>query len=703
LICGIDTPDEGTVEVGGVDLTHLSERGKDYFRNRCFGFDFQMANLIGHLSAWQNIAIPLLAGGVKKRDITSMVNTAIKTVGLNPGIVENDVFRLSGGEIQRVLAARAIVNNPQIILADESASMLDDASRTNIVELYKTLSKNKLVIFVAHNMNFVGKYADRIITMDGGKIVGDQTLSMPQEAAVQNQVNISQYFAQAEVKRGRMKLGAIAGVVRNNLATRRFVNWLVAGVSSIGIASLALVLAISNGFSAQVAQLRDFTMRTQPISINASFEGVNENIIDENVIAMADEFVGNTDINFIWKKKSMDMHPMTEDAFLPESIAFQPMPRNTITSKYYKTVSGRLPYETAYGAKEIVLVLDASGRIPRETATLFGVSPRAEITYDLFQTKYDANKIEIVPNNKYYSEYEYNSALYDVRNASHLLHTYNTNAAGHKRLDLVGIIQPKTSVNILAPGFAYNDELYLERQAVEATSDIYVSQVGEFATTSTSNVLARGDALETKAEQDAWLKRLGGKNGASEIMFYVNNERGKDAVLAALANYNENADPEYKLKFVDMISEVSKDIKTVDNSLVVVLGAVALIALLASVFLIGGMFYNSVRERVKELGMLRAVGMKRSDILLIMIIEAVCVSVLAGVIGILLNLIFCLILQAILGTLAGMIGSVVLVVGWQVLALLGGALVIGVVAGLPASLSAANKDPIEAFRIGNSQ
>ena len=170
MIGALDTPTKGTIKVGDVDLTKLSPLQLAYFRCRYIGYVFQSYNLIGHLSALDNTAIPQILLGVPRKQAEKRAAELLEFVGLH-GRLTHKPLELSGGQQQRVAIARALANNPTILLADEPTANLDLKTGAGIIELFKNMTKEfgVTVISATHDHRMLAA-SSRIVWIDQGKI-----------------------------------------------------------------------------------------------------------------------------------------------------------------------------------------------------------------------------------------------------------------------------------------------------------------------------------------------------------------------------------------------------------------------------------------------------------------------------------------------------------------------------------------------------
>jgi ABC-type lipoprotein export system ATPase subunit len=172
-LSGLDTADEGQIVIEGVLLTDMSDRERTDYRARRMGFVFQFYNLLPVLSAVENVELPLLVAGVKPREARQRASEALEQVGLGERINHRPAA-LSGGERQRTTIARALVNRPALVWADEPTGDLDSETANEIMDLLVRLNKEESLTFilVTHDRG-VGGRCGRIVRMRDGQIDHD--------------------------------------------------------------------------------------------------------------------------------------------------------------------------------------------------------------------------------------------------------------------------------------------------------------------------------------------------------------------------------------------------------------------------------------------------------------------------------------------------------------------------------------------------
>lgn len=207
-IGGLDKVDSGEIYIGDERLTGRSDGKKDEIRNANIGYIFQNYNLIEDETVFNNVALVLRMMGIKdKQEIEERVMYILKRVGIDR-YKNRPAKMLSGGERQRVGIARAIVKNPKIIIADEPTGNLDSKNTLEIMNIIKAISREKLVILVTHEREIAEFYASRIIEIVDGKIVGDRENAHNSELdyRLENKIYLQDMQVQQELELENVKL-----------------------------------------------------------------------------------------------------------------------------------------------------------------------------------------------------------------------------------------------------------------------------------------------------------------------------------------------------------------------------------------------------------------------------------------------------------------------------------------------------------------
>ena len=170
IIGGLDTPDKGQVLVDDKDISKVGDRALSNYRNKKIGFIFQSFNLQPTFTALENVMIPLIFAKMPNSERKKRATECLKAVGLDDRM-KHRPNQLSGGQRQRVCIARALANNPEMIIADEPTGNLDSTKGAEIVDLLKKLNKKNgiTLIVITHDVT-VAKQAGKILTIKDGKI-----------------------------------------------------------------------------------------------------------------------------------------------------------------------------------------------------------------------------------------------------------------------------------------------------------------------------------------------------------------------------------------------------------------------------------------------------------------------------------------------------------------------------------------------------
>ena len=257
IIGGLDQYTSGDLLIQGKSTKQFKDRDWDSYRNHTIGFVFQSYNLIGHQTALSNVEIAMTLSGVSKAERKKRAIEALERVGLKDHLYKKP-NQMSGGQMQRIAIARALVNNPKVVLADEPTGALDSETSLQIMELLKDIAKERLVIMVTHNPELAQAYSTRIVQVLDGNILSD---SNPYESTEETKQGDIQFT------KTKMSFMTALALSFNNLLTKKGRTFLTAFAGSIGIIGIALILALSNGVSNYVKKVQEDTLVSLPLTI----------------------------------------------------------------------------------------------------------------------------------------------------------------------------------------------------------------------------------------------------------------------------------------------------------------------------------------------------------------------------------------------------------------------------------------------------
>ncbi|RHW48498.1 sulfate ABC transporter ATP-binding protein [Bombilactobacillus bombi] len=713
IIGGLDRYDSGNLIINGKSTQNFQEQDWDAYRNNTVGFIFQNYNIISHLSILDNVTLGMTLSGVDNSTKKQRAKEALERVGLKKHIHKKP-SQLSGGQLQRVAIARALANDPEILLADEPTGALDTTTSKEIMDLIKELAQERLVIMVTHNPELAQQYADRIINFADGKILSDSNPDnepIPVENFHPRQTKMS--FATA------LKLSF------TNIATKKGRTFLTILASSIGIISIGIVLALSNGFQKQIDATQSEALAQFPITISqvtadqkelqkgdnssnskqkfihskAVFAQVNpvnaaqhiNNITPQYInylkkIKKTDaqniSFASTTSLNLL-RKVNGQYQPVTfsttannsTDANNAQSMMTSNLGvggsiypahnqgKQNFLKKNYRVLHGHYPKK----ATDIVLIADKRNHINLNALTNLGLDIKNK--QQLQPQKLLGTSIKVVANDSYYQKLPTGNFIPN-NNYEQMAQAPTT-----KTLHIVAILRTKSknSDGILANGVAYSDQL--TQQIVHSNQN---SQIAQAQKNSTHNVLT--GAKLSKQERVMLLTALGADNTASSIQIYPNSFQEKDHITHYLDQYNHGQNKKNKILYMDLAGNITSITGGLMNAITYVLVGFAAISLVTSMIMIAIITYTSVIERTKEIGVLKALGARKKDITRVFDAETAILGLGSGILGIIIAWILTFPANSILYNMTSLnnvaqlnpLHAIILVVISTVLTVLGG-------------------------------
>ncbi|OLA33510.1 MAG: ABC transporter [Faecalibacterium prausnitzii] len=262
IIGGLDRYDSGELIINGISTRRYTDRDWDSYRNHTVGFVFQSYNLIPHQTVLANVELALTISGVSGAERRRRAAEALRQVGLGDQLHKRPT-EMSGGQMQRVAIARALVNNPDILLADEPTGALDSETSIQVMELLKDVAKDRLVVMVTHNPELAEQYANRIVRLRDGLITDDTRPFEPDDTKLAPPIH-------KNMGRSSMSLLTSLALSFNNLRTKKARTLLTAFAGSIGIIGIALIISLSAGVNAYIADMERSTLSEYPLQILSS-------------------------------------------------------------------------------------------------------------------------------------------------------------------------------------------------------------------------------------------------------------------------------------------------------------------------------------------------------------------------------------------------------------------------------------------------
>lgn len=710
IIGGLDHYTSGDLVIEGVSTKDYTDRDWDAYRNSRVGFVFQSYNLIGHQTILQNVELALTLSGVSGAERKRRAEEALREVGLGDHM-EKHPNQLSGGQMQRVAIARALVNNPDIILADEPTGALDSKTSIQVMEILKKVANNKLVVMVTHNPELAKQYSTRIITVKDGHIIDDtdpfdgqgetERVEKPKHTSLSLGTALSLSFNNLLMKRGRTLLTAIAG--------------------SIGIIGIALILAMANGVNQQAANMVGGTTIPSDITVSETYK--DDAAASQSLATSAAK---NSEIG-----EHSDTIVATDDLSMSGYVIQREGIKHNDTAALRKYVEGNkgkidaaleaVTYD--YGLPLQVYDKDANGQIIKvnpvvktdtsEYASLFGGNVTEDVKVEsLISSAFKeiiSDKVYDVVSGKLPSAENELVLVLNEKNELPLTVMYSLNLEDRTKLEeIVEKLNNGTKPEFENVSYVFDKIVGKTYRVVSSSKkdDTSVLNADEYAkamelkvvgiakvksSSDPSGYMGYTSALAEKMTPESVKAR------PEAISFYAKTNNDKEKIKEFLNEYNNGVAESQKVYYVDQTEATIKSIKQVVDLLSYVLIGFVAISLVVSSIMIGIITYISVLERTKEIGILRAIGASKRDVVRVFRAETIIEGLVAGVIGIAISALLCVGINMMVSALAHIDGIANLsVIACVILVLVSVALT--VFAGASPAKRASRKDPVEALR-----
>jgi len=590
-------PTSGEIYINNECLNKYSDELLSKYRNNNIGFIFQNYNLIEHMTVIDNIKICQNNPDIKN------INMILKKLKIESK-KNHQVSLLSGGEKERVAIARAIINDPSIILCDEPTGALDSTNAIIVMDILKKISKNKLVIVVSHDEYLAKKYADRIISIKDGNIITPLLPIEPQESKPLN---------------SKINKLTIIKLALKNLSLNKKRTILTSLAASIGIISILLIAFLTTGLKNEISTLEENLVAKFPITIkNTTYELPNPKIkSSKSKIIVKDETsyfttnkITNNLINYIKNNSNyqyLQFHydiniPLITDKYIFLDKSYLKIyPNNNYLSENYHLVSGKYP-QNEY---EIVLQIDSNNNISQDIANSFKLANE-------FNYQEIIGRIIKVPLN---DEYFVNKNNYFYPNDNYEKIYKNSSIS----LKITGIVQEKE----ITDDYSYllhNSKIIEELIDKNKESQIIKKQLS-----------SNDKVLSTSLSKETLLAYLGYKPNPYQIDIYFNNIKNKKTYTNYLDNYKID-----RVIYEDPMKETIDVISDFINIIALIFLIFSLISIIVSSIMISILTTTRVVERTKEIGILRSLGATTKNVKTLFISENFLISLISSSISLII-------------------------------------------------------------------
>lgn len=754
IIGGLDKYTSGDLLINNISTKKYKDKDWDTYRNHKIGFIFQSYNLISHQTILANVELALTLSGISKKERRKRSIKALTEVGLEKHMKKKPNM-LSGGQMQRVAIARALVNNPDIVLADEPTGALDSKTSTQIMDILKSVAKDRLVIMVTHNKELAEKYSSRIISIKDGNIENDTN---PYDL----KTNDEKLLKKPKNNKSMTFFTALS-LSLNNLMTKKARTFLTSFAGSIGIIGIALILSLSAGATNYINRTERETLSSYPIMIEAnsinysqmlnnSKKSDDENVkcTNNNVCTLDDVSINpylqlsNLEVTNNLKdfKKALDENYENINDYVMDikynydlDLQIYNAKNNEKISNYglfvesmqnmYNASSSSMSnfdttfkellsdsdllksqYDLVYGKypekyNELVLVTDKDGKIPLSLIYTLGIKDKSELNEILKENKNIASE-----NYTYDSFLSFdlklvkNYELYQKEGSLWLNKSYDEKyldkvVSSSENIKIVGILKVKSDAINAQSGFiGYTKDL--SNYLIKENNN---SKLAKEQKENKNKSVLTGQIFDDKNTYEDTLKIIGASDltSPSSISIYPKNFDDKEKVTEIIKKYNDSVEKENRINYTDYVKILMSGITTIIDVITYILIAFVAISLVVSSIMIAIITYISVLERTKEIGILRAIGASKKDISRVFNAETIIEGFMSGTFGILITLFLNKVVDKVVYSLANVKNITHLTVQ-NALILIAISVILTFIAGLIPSKIASKKDPVVSLR-----
>ena len=623
IIGGLDCKTSGKLLINGKDIYKCNDSNLDYYRKNNVGFIFQNYNLIEHLTVYENVMLPLLLTNSKNKH--KRVLKMLDKVGLKDK-KDSKICDLSGGQKQRVAISRALINNPDIILADEPTGALDYKTGYEIMNLIKKLSKNKLVIMVTHNKVLAKKYSSRIIYLDKGRVISDTNPSKKKKI----------YFNMKYNGRNLSIKNALLYSIKTIKAKRK--SFLLTSLaSSIGLILVALIISVSSGLKKEMNSYEKNVLSSVPIIIPSVKTKISDKSKmpknklysydykeESKINPINDDFVKyinkmktklSCDINY---SRNLKFNILTEDYNLLDNVEFSQMPSIKYIKRNYTLLAGSYPKNK----NELMLVADQKNRIDKNILDALKFNGDVNVS-DIFK-----KKMKLIFNDDFYIKKD---NVYFINKNFENVYKEKNNVA----LKIVGIIRLTKDEEE-----SYKNDLANERSSLAYLSNLADDVIDKNINSDIISDINKNDNIMVegiKETKDVLKKKLGGDKTPDLIYIYPKDYISKNLIIKYINKYNKNKKESKKITYINYSKETIDASKQMINIISMVLILFSSISLICTSIMIGIITYISVNNRTKEIGILRSIGASKKEVAMIFLSEVLITGASSGVIGIFIS------------------------------------------------------------------
>ena len=593
ILAGLDFPSSGSLIISNNSSDKFKKKDWDLYRKNNVGFVFQNFNLIEHLTALENVEIVMNLIGIGFLKRRKRAKKLLEQVGLKD-YMDHVPDELSGGQKQRVAIARALANDPDIILADEPTGALDSKTGTQIMELIKQISKEKLVIMVTHNLELAKKYSTRIIEISDGRVKSD---TMLEKANINNDRSI------LTKKDKSMSFFEAFRLSLKNMS-KKWARVLITTIAGcIGIIGFCLILGLGNGANMYIDKQLIRFANANVLTLSKDFS-LNQDNNTNNTESDYDQILNKDYIkqNISGKRFHINLGNVSISSTVNEDNSI--ISSNDLNKMGSTNFNALAPNDTLEYIKE-----NLKGNLPNPNSNQLIVNQAAarNILKQINEKKDENQKFDINDTSKLIGQ-KVNISIQDVAT---------------KEFEVVGVID---EIDISISNIYYDYSFMLNwLDSIKIGNKSYL------------------DMLKQNYSYDLILKQ---PSMAKNISDYISKkENGGTGYISYMMMSQSNM----KGYFANNLSVILKNAFSQAIMIAqIVISVFIIIALVVSSIMTSIVLYSSVLERKKEIGVIKAVGGRNKDVIRIFESEAILMGLFSAVLGIILSFILAPLVEKIL-------------------------------------------------------
>lgn len=635
LLGGLEESSYGELIIDGINTKDFSKGQWTDYRKNTIGFIFQDFNLIDHLSAIDNVKLALSLSGKDEAFKIQKAESLLERVGM---LAYKDKFpkRLSGGQQQRIAIARALANDPEIILADEPTGALDPETAEQILKLLQELADhNHLVIMVTHDKYLANDYSSRIVEIDDGKVISDRTLKPYKTEKTEA----------TSLKKSSLDFKAALQISKNNLKIRKKSSYFA--FYSL-IPAMILVIILGNF----MINLLNYEHDIDPIY------NMIVNSEEVNYISTISEKEFEWDIKNILISISKKRHDEDKVKAIEERL-YQPFSQETLTRirsiEGVEAIFAPQFYDITIDDEHFILV----GLLPEEYKKYqydfdFGYYPEDNDKGLIIST--EAAKVLLGKYNKNPEQLQGQSITFDVTSLNSLPIHRESTLSGKTNFEssILHVFDPKTKTTLMSnyyAGYIYAPYGYAQDIAnsfdvndvsLVSYKSLLVEDEARFIPVGTENLTDLLVPLRTQTmiQEDmemftfkTYSHEVPSSNYLSKFKIISDGPLSSEAInqLKAFGNYEASQYTSYAINSAEQTHTYLETLLTYSGIVTAII--IALPSLLVAIIL-----YISIILRTKEIGVLKSIGAKSKDIITIFTLESGILACSAGIVSIICSL-----------------------------------------------------------------